>query len=854
MQNESSGRDDQEIGLLEIDSTDVYPALDAVPDGARSGTHDGAHDGPHSGLHDGAHDGAHDSAHDGTHDGADVQAACDGPVAVAARCGQSFVFASLGLLLALLSAAAFALLAWYEASRSGGAQRYTTPYERACSLFCQGPVLRAVQTAHLFADGKTFVDMPAKMDPNAVLAAFARRFPAYATVGALPPRDELLAFVEEHFEPAGSDAVEWVPPDWRPMPPILEAINDEELRLFGVGLNDLFLTLGKRPSVSVLEHPERSSLMWVPFGSLYPGARFREQVLPNPPPATHLSSTSTPPSSNLRQTLSTSDDSPPPLRRTYLWDSWWIIRGALVVGMHDTAIGMVRNLRFLTSLLHFAPNGGRVYYSIPGRSQPPLLSRMVSAVERSLPDPDAGALIAECYPALVTDHLWWSQSTGVAAHAVLVAFAAGNCTDDAAPPPPPPAARLLSRYTSDARAPRPESYAEDVATAAAAGFEDAASAGAQALFGELAAAAESGVDFSSRFMANGVSLSTSDTSQVVPADLNAFLLVAEFDLARFAQRLADDKAQACADEEPSASPPQYSAAGAGAGASAGAGAGAGAGTIYCRRNAERPVCKLPPPGEALSPLVELAIASSQRSHDELHDWRAETLRASADPERLGFAARGPRARANASACALRDALLADAARFNAMWRERRDAIDAMMWDEAAACWRDLRVTGPQTPGAPATVARVDDRGPQASDYVPLWALGIVGGSDALPPGRAERVAASLLASGLVGPGGIFSSSELGGGRSQQQWERVLHARTPLFRPSAQPPYPCNLPLNPLLSWPNAWAPQQSLIVDGLLASGGPQARRLAGSIAKAWLSSSLANFLRDGYLVSENTL
>jgi hypothetical protein len=77
---------------------------------------------------------------------------------------------------------------------------------------------------------------------------------------------------------------------------------------------------------------------------------------------------------------------------------------------------------------------------------------------------------------------------------------------------------------------------------------------------------------------------------------------------------------------------------------------------------------------------------------------------------------------------------------------------------------------------------------------------------------------------------------------------------PKPRSPALPPIPSPQPsliLSPFtfsLSWPNAWAPQQSLIVDGLLASGGPQARRLAGAIAKAWLSSSLANFLRDGYL------
>lgn len=32
--------------------------------------------------------------------------------------------------------------------------------EEACSVYCTGPVLEAVQLAGIFDDGKTFVDMP----------------------------------------------------------------------------------------------------------------------------------------------------------------------------------------------------------------------------------------------------------------------------------------------------------------------------------------------------------------------------------------------------------------------------------------------------------------------------------------------------------------------------------------------------------------------------------------------------------------------------------------------------------------------------------------------------------------------
>ena len=59
---------------------------------------------------------------------------------------------------------------------------------------------------------------------------------------------------------------------------------------------------------------------------------------------------------------------------------------------------------------------------------------------------------------------------------------------------------------------------EDVQTAE--GLDAAASA---ALWNDLASGAESGMDFSSRWLADGQNLSTIRTSRIVPTDLNAFL-------------------------------------------------------------------------------------------------------------------------------------------------------------------------------------------------------------------------------------------------------------------------------------------------------------------------------------------
>ncbi|KAH8092348.1 hypothetical protein JL720_5317 [Aureococcus anophagefferens] len=81
-------------------------------------------------------------------------------------------------------------------------------------------------------------------------------------------------------------------------------------------------------------------------------------------------------------------------------------------------------------------------------------------------------------------------------------------------------------YRTAATLPRAESYREDLATAAR-----APEARRAAIYGDLAAAAESGWDFSSRWLGEPDRLETIETSRVVPADLNAIFVRFERNLA-----------------------------------------------------------------------------------------------------------------------------------------------------------------------------------------------------------------------------------------------------------------------------------------------------------------------------------
>uniref|UniRef100_UPI0035942CFA trehalase family glycosidase n=1 Tax=Persicitalea sp. TaxID=3100273 RepID=UPI0035942CFA len=84
-----------------------------------------------------------------------------------------------------------------------------------------------------------------------------------------------------------------------------------------------------------------------------------------------------------------------------------------------------------------------------------------------------------------------------------------------------PDGTVLNRYWDDRATPRPEAYAEDVELAKEAkekhGHEP------ESVYRCLRAAAESGWDFSSRWMADGKTFATIQTTNILPVDLNCLM-------------------------------------------------------------------------------------------------------------------------------------------------------------------------------------------------------------------------------------------------------------------------------------------------------------------------------------------
>ncbi len=186
-------------------------------------------------------------------------------------------------------------------------------------------------------------------------------------------------------------------------------------------------------------------------------------------------------------------------REIYYWDSYFTMLGLLRDGQAALVDGMVDDFTQLIEQYGHVPNGTRSYYL--SRSQPPFYFAMVALS----PGADA-ATRARRLKAMRAEHAFW-----MAGAAGLQPGEAGRRVVRM------PDGAVLNRYWDDRDTPRDESFPEDVATAAASPRP------AAAVYRDLRAAAESGWDFSSRWLDDGHTLASVRTTAIVPVDLNSLL-------------------------------------------------------------------------------------------------------------------------------------------------------------------------------------------------------------------------------------------------------------------------------------------------------------------------------------------
>ncbi|AVR45903.1 trehalase [Christiangramia fulva] len=216
-------------------------------------------------------------------------------------------------------------------------------------------------------------------------------------------------------------------------------------------------------------------------------------------------------------------------REIYYWDSYFTMLGLQQDGEIKTIQNMVDNFAYLINEYGYIPNGNRTYYL--GRSQPPFFAMMVKVLAESKGE----KVLTKYLPELEKEYKFWMDGLdrleNEKAYRRVVKMKDGE---------------ILNRYWDDNATPRPESYREDINTAEAA-VKKNPELSKEEVFRNLRAAAESGWDFSSRWLDKNekgeYDLSTIHTTNIVPVDLNSLLYNLETTISKAAS-LAGDKEKA----------------------------------------------------------------------------------------------------------------------------------------------------------------------------------------------------------------------------------------------------------------------------------------------------------------------
>ncbi|ELW63221.1 Trehalase [Tupaia chinensis] len=618
-------------------------------------------------------------------------------------------------------------------------------------IYCFGELLHQVQMAKLYPDDKEFVDMPLSTAPDQVLRNFDRLVEAH---NYSIPREQLQAFVHQHFQAKGQELQAWTPGDWKDSPKFLQKISDPKLRAWAGQLNQIWKKLGKKMKPEVLSHPERFSLIYSKQPFIVPGGRFVE---------------------------------------FYYWDSYWVMEGLLLSEMAETVKGMLQNFLDLVQTYGHIPNGGRVYYL--QRSQPPLLTLMMHLYLTHTGDI---AFLRENIETLALELNFWAQNRSISVDIEGQSY-------------------VLNRYYVPYGGPRPESYSKDTELA-----DTLPEAARELLWAELKAGAESGWDFSSRWLVGGPNpnaLSSIRTSRLVPVDLNAFLCQAEALMSTFYTTLGScHSTPSEIGESTQQCPPEH-----------GLGTGPGLGRPFAQKISE---------ARDLTGWVRPLGPRDFSAHAKANN-QAKAQEGSAWLPSDSSAAPGEQAQA---------------AKYRNLHAQREAALRAVLWDEEKGAWFDYDIEN-----------RKKNHEFYPSNLTPLWAGCF---SD---PGDVDKALKYLEDNQILNyQHGIPTSLRNTG----QQWDfpnawaplqdliiraglwigalgRELLAPGPLF-----PPWGLSLPGdNQILNYqhgiptslrntgqqwdfPNAWAPLQDLIIRGLAKSSSPRTQQVAFQLAQNWIRTN----------------
>lgn len=341
-----------------------------------------------------------------------------------------------------------------------------TCLQLAEQLYFNEKFLRVVKLANENVDSKSIVDRATKRPVEQVFRALE----------ALDETNlaQIEKFIDDYLHEPGVEITKAKLTDWCEEPSFLSSLSNQELKCFFKSLNSQWLDLYKQFDSRVLHENCVSSHLPMKYPFVVPGGRFIE---------------------------------------IYYWDSYWTIEGLLVCGMLQTVRQSIENFVEFIKKFGFIPNGSRVYYL--NRSQPPYFSQMVmryfdfcmqsNELSQEQKEDARKFVLGEALDSMLIEYNFWMRNKTVD---VRISDRR-SCR--------------LNVFRANTTGPRPESYFEDLHTAS----QLKTSEEKEKLYLDIATAAESGIDFSSRWFKDPMNMNTIQTSDLIPVDLNAVMYKTE---------------------------------------------------------------------------------------------------------------------------------------------------------------------------------------------------------------------------------------------------------------------------------------------------------------------------------------
>lgn len=192
----------------------------------------------------------------------------------------------------------------------------------------------------------------------------------------------------------------------------------------------------------------------------------------------------------------------------FYWDSYFSLLGLQESKKFDLIEGIIENFAFLIRKYGFIPNANRSYFL--SRSQPPYFSLMIELLAEI-----KGENIYKKYlNELLREYFFWMKGSNALASANTAIERVVMMEDG----------EILNRYYDGLNLPRYESYMNDIKEKERSENEN--------FFLDIRSACESGWDFSSRWFKKYDDISSIETQNIVPIDLNCLLWKLEKTIAK----------------------------------------------------------------------------------------------------------------------------------------------------------------------------------------------------------------------------------------------------------------------------------------------------------------------------------